>query len=224
MERQLRLRSERLARGEKSIGWKVGLGAPAALQRLHIQAPLIGFLTDRVLLDSGVTVSTNGWSKPAAEPEVAIYLGKDLAGEVDRQSVQNAIIAVGPAIELADVHFPPDDVEMILADNIYNRHVLLGKADSSRAGGVVDGLVGRISCNGEELPLVTDPQGLTGDIIQILSHTANLLHRFGEQPRAGDVIIAGSIIPPLWVEGNMVMEYTLAPIGTIWLSLETIAS
>lgn len=215
MERQLRIRRDRLNSGEKAIGWKVGFGAPAALARLRLDAPLVGFLTDGVLLDPGSTASISGWTKPAAEPEIALHLGKDLAGNADRQSVEAAIAAVGPAIELADVNFPPDDVEMILAENIYNRHVVLGQADPARAGCVLDGLIARISRGASRLPPVTDLQTLTGDIIDIVSHVASLLSLIDEKLRAGEIIIAGSIIPPLQVEHNEDLTYTLEPIDTI---------
>jgi 2-keto-4-pentenoate hydratase len=45
MDRQLTLRQARLDAGETSLGWKVGFGAPAALERLGLDAPLVGFLT-----------------------------------------------------------------------------------------------------------------------------------------------------------------------------------
>ena len=44
---QLGRRRERLDAGEQPLGWKVGFGAPAAMQKLAIQTPLIGFLTDQ---------------------------------------------------------------------------------------------------------------------------------------------------------------------------------
>jgi 2-keto-4-pentenoate hydratase len=94
------------------------------------------------------------------------------------------------------MHFPPDDVEAILAANIYNRHVILGHTDSSRAGCVLNGLSGHISHNGQALPPVTALQALTGDIIDIVSHVADVLAKSGETLRAGDLIITGSIIPP----------------------------
>lgn len=89
--------------------------------------------------------------------------------------------SLGPAIELADVNFPPDDVESILAGNIYNRHVILGQTDSSRAGCNLNGLIGRISYNTEELPSITDLQAFTGDMIDIVSHVAALLFTLGER-------------------------------------------
>ena len=39
--------------GAKQIGWKVGFGAPAALESFKLTAPLVGFLLDRGQLKSG---------------------------------------------------------------------------------------------------------------------------------------------------------------------------
>jgi 2-keto-4-pentenoate hydratase len=219
MEKQLYLRRDRLNAGEKSIGWKVGFGAPAALKRLRLDTPLIGFLTNKTLLPSNATVSIAGWTKPAMEPEIAVFMGKDLTETSNRETTRAAIASLGPAIELADVHFPPNDVEAILAANIYNRHIILGRADSSRAGCVLNGLTGRLSRNGRDMPPVTELQALTGDIIDIVSYVANLLSMLGETLRAGEVIITGSIVPPLWIKSSEEIYYNLDPIDTISINL-----
>ena len=220
MEKLLKLRQGRLDAGEKSIGWKVGFGAPASLEALRLDAPLVGFLTDKVLLDSGSALSIAGWTKPAAEPEIAVYLNRDLPGVSDRETIQAAISAIGPAIEIADVHFPPNDVEAILAGNIYNRHVILGKSDNSRAGCTLDGLVGRIYRNGQEIATVTDLQVLTGNFIGIVQHVANLLASLGQMLRSGDVIITGSIVPPPWIERDEEIRFDLDPIDKLTIRLE----
>src|SRR3989304_5969577 len=126
MKTQLKLRQDRLDAGEKLLGWKVGFGAPAAMERLRIDAPLIGFLTDGTLLRSGTALSLSGWTKPLAQPELAVHIGNDLSEGSDRETTRAAIASIGPAIELADVDFPPEDVEAILAGNVYNRHGILG--------------------------------------------------------------------------------------------------
>lgn len=221
MEKQLQLRRDRLNASEKSIGWKVGFGAPAAMERLQIDAPLIGFLTDKTLLPSGAKLSVANWTKPAVEPEIAVYMGEDIVGKVDRKSAQAAIASIGPAIELADVNFPPDDVEMILAENIYNRHVILGGADASRAGCIMNDLVGHIYHNENEIAATTDLQALTGDIIDIVCHIAGLISALGERLQAGEVIIMGSIIPPIWIESNGEVQYDLDPIDSLSVNIET---
>ena len=212
---QLGRRRERLDAGERPLGWKVGFGAPAAMQKLAIKAPLIGFLTDQALVATGATVSLAGWSKPVAEPEIAVHMSRDLAAGADRDTVKAAIAGLGPAIELADVDRPPDDVEHILAGNIYQRGIVVGPCDASRAGGVVDGLHGHIARNGCAFAQTSDPQALTGDVIGIVRHVADTLAAFGQTLRAGQIIITGSIVPPLWVEAGEEISFRLDPVGSI---------
>lgn len=215
MARQLTRWHERLKAGEKALGWKVGFGAPAAMERLKIQAPLVGFLTDQALLPSGKTVSLSGWSKPVAEPEIAVHIGKDLPGGAGRDKIKAAIAALSPAIELADLDHPPDDVEAILAGNIYQRNLILGPRDASRAGGNLDGLLARVLRNGGEAASTSDPQALTGDLLDIVQHVADMLSAFGERLRAGQIIITGSVVPPLWVEAGEEIAFELAPAGSV---------
>lgn len=219
MEKQLKLRQDRLNSGEKSIGWKVGFGAPASLEHLQLEAPLVGFLTDKTVLQSNADVSLASYVKPAIEPEIAVYMSSDLSEATDRVATRKAIASLGPAIELADVCFPPEKVEAILAGNIYNRHVILGQTDPKRAGGILDGLTSRVTRNGHVMPIPTDLQTLTGNIVDITTHVAGLLSFFGEMLRAGDVIITGSIIPPLWGDHGDEIIYQLEPIDTISIKL-----
>lgn len=215
MAAQFALRRARLAAGEKALGWKVGFGAPAAMEKLHIRAPLIGFLTDRARLASGTTLALAGWVKPVAEPEIAVHMGRDLPGGADADAARAAIAALGPAIELADLDRAPDDVEAILAGNIYQRHVILGPCDASRAGGAVVGLTGRVVRNGRETAVTSDPQALTGDLIDVVRHVADVLAAHGERLRAGHVIICGSIVPPLWMEPEEEIVFELDPVGAV---------
>ncbi len=220
MAAQRALRQRKVAAGERIIGWKVGFGAPAAMRTLRIGSPLIGFLAERARIDSGTAVSLHGWIRPAAEAEVAVYLGSAVPGGADRETAHAAITAIGPAIELADVDSAPDDVERILAGDIYQRHVMLGARDATRAGGRLDGLVARVSRNGAEVASIAGAavQALTGDHIDIVRHVADVLDALGERLGAGQFIITGSITPPLWVQAGESLRFELAPVGSLEVS------
>jgi 2-keto-4-pentenoate hydratase len=214
MEKQLATRRARITAGEKPIGWKVGLGAPPAMERLKIKAPLIGFMMEKSLLANGVAVSLAGWAKPVVEPEVAVHMGKDLAGGADRATAIAAIAGIGPAIELADLNPPPDDVEVALAGNIFHRHVILGKPDTARAGAKLDGLNGHVFRRGALAARQDNVEQLIGEMIGIVIHVAGTLSAYGEELRAGDVIITGSIVPPLFIEPDETeFSYALEPVG-----------
>jgi 2-keto-4-pentenoate hydratase len=74
----LALREQRLAQGERPLGWKVGFGSPAAFERLGTDRPLAGFMLRSGALPDGATVDISGWTNPALELEVAVHIGDDL--------------------------------------------------------------------------------------------------------------------------------------------------
>jgi 2-keto-4-pentenoate hydratase len=215
MRRQSALRAERQQAGARLIGWKVGFGAPATMERLRISGPLVGFLLDRALLPSPARVSLAGWIKPVAEPEIAIHIGRDLAGDANHDAARAAIAALGPAIELADVDGPNDDVEAVLAGDIFQRHVVLGPRDASRAGALLTGLTGRVTRSGRALEVPGDLEANTGRLIDIVRHVAAATAQFADGLRAGQFIIAGSIVPPLFIEPGESVAFELHPIGTV---------
>lgn len=214
MEKQLAVRRARIAAGETPIGWKVGFGAPAAMERFKITAPLVGFMMQKSLVANASAVSFAGWTKPVAEPEVAVHMGKDLPGGADRAATIAAIAGLGPAIELADLNPPPEDIEAVLAGNIFHRHVILGPSDTSRAGAKLDGLAGHVFRRGALAARQDDIQQFIGEMIGIVTHVAGTLAAHGEALRAGDVIITGSIVPPPFIEPDETeFAYALEPVG-----------
>jgi 2-keto-4-pentenoate hydratase len=224
MAAQLAHRRELFSTGQKPLGWKLAFGGPSALERLRTNAPLVGFLMQSAVVPSGSTLSLSNWKKPAAEPEIAVHLGKDLPAASDRRTVMEAIAGLGPAIEVADVNHPSDGVEGTLACNIYQRHVVLGRNDVNRAGGTLAGLTGRVLRNGTEIANVTGGealQALTGELIDIVRHVGDLLAVFGERLQAGQIIIAGSIIPPIWVEAGENIVFDLTPGDTISIRFDS---
>jgi 2-keto-4-pentenoate hydratase len=218
MSAQLSDRRRRLDSGERSLGWKVGFGSADAMERLGIDAPLVGFLTDRSLIDPANGVSLSGWAAPALEPEVAVHVGTDLRAGDDLAAAQSAIAALGPAFELVDIDPPPREVEAILAGNIFQRNVALGAADSSAPAAA---LRGRVTGPGGRRGVVEDPQAVTGDLVGIVRHVADLLGSLGEMLRAGEVVICGSIVSPIAVAPSDVVAYALDPVGGMSIRLDS---
>ncbi len=216
MAAQLEARRARLAQGEKSLGWKVGLGAPASMQKLGTAAPVVGYLLQSGELASGATVSLKDYKKPVAEPEIAVRMARDLGGGATAQDALAAVSSIQPAIEVADLDpMPaPDNLDAVLAGNIFHRHVVLGA--ETRAGGALDGIVSRVNRRGVEFNRTSDPEALTGKLVDIVAYVANLLAAFGERLKAGEVIIIGSITPPVLLEPDeTAFAHALDPIGEV---------
>jgi len=205
-------RSRLLEQGGRTIGWKLGFGAPAWQEKLGLAGPLVGFLPEANRSEPGARISCHGWVNPVAEPEIAVYLDRDV--EVPDR-VAESISGLGPAIELADIDAPPENISEVMAGNIFHRAVILGQPDASRAGGSLVGMRARVTRNGSEVADTADLETLTGDIVSILGHVAGLLLAAGERLRAGEVVIAGSVIPPVPVRPEDEIIFELVPLSPI---------
>lgn len=202
MGKQMATRNAALTAGGKRLGWKAGFGAPPALVKFALDGPLVGYLMQSGRLDSGASVSLKGWAQPIAEPEIAVHMGTDLAPGADEAAARAAIAGIGPAFELVDLTFPPEDVEAVLAGNIFQRHVVLGSVDRARAGANIEGLAGRVLCDGAEIAATTTLEANTGRIIDVVRRVAVMAAQFADGLKAGDVIITGSVVRPIPIEAT----------------------
>lgn len=194
----LGLRAAVLSAGVEPLGWKLGFGAPAALERLGTDRPLVGFLTRDRLLARGASVDVSGWTTPLLEAEVAAHIDHAVAADASPSEALAAVSGWSLAIELADLDVPPTDVEEVLAGNIFHRHVLLGPvwADLPPDPAV------SVLRDGEEVASTSTPYELTGPLGTILAATASTLAACGASLGAGDVVITGSVVPPIDVSGG----------------------
>ncbi len=222
LRRQMALRHERLGRGEERLGWKVGFGAPASLELLGITAPLVGFLTDATLRPDGATVDTSTWDRGVVEFEVAVYIGADLAVGADATDARSAVAAVGPAIELANIDLTPgpEAVAEILAGNIFHEVLILGRPDPGRAGLDISGLEARVIVDGADYAATSELEALTGRYPEVVATVATTLATQGERLRAGDVIITGSVFPPVPVGVGRHFEFRLHPLTALSVTVK----
>jgi 2-oxo-3-hexenedioate decarboxylase len=207
--------SERAQRGGRHLGWKVGFGTAQAMVKLGIPAPLVGHLVAGAQLDSGATVAIGGWDAPTLEPEVAVHLAADVDASGGRDAVVAALAGLGAAIELVDLDPDADDPEDILARNIFQRAVLLGPVQDVRD---THDLHLRVLVDGEEAVDTADITAATGDVFDAVASVAATLEAAGERLRAGDVVIAGSIVPALALEPGQEIAMELEPLGRLEVS------
>jgi len=210
MAAQLAERRRRLEAGARPLGWKVGFGAPAAMRTLGIGQPLIGYLLRSALLPSGSDIVCANFTRLAVEPEIAVHLGTDLGTGEDRAGTAAAIAGLGPAIEVADVAFPPDSgPEAILAGNVYQTGVVLGQCDPSRAGARLAGLAAAVSVDGVAVEVPADLEANTGPILDVVATVADTLAAMGECLCTGEIILVGSLVAPLFPGAGTTFDYTL---------------
>ena len=193
-------RRELLAQSAEPIGWKVGFNISVAQQKLGIDAPLAGFLTTDGLLESGAEVSLSD-GPVVVESEVAVELGDDA----------RSIAALLPALEVAD---PPDldqDVETILAGNIFHRAVAFGPRVDAREPGAA-----RILVNGKVEHEVA-PAETAAHLEDMVEAVRRRLLAADEDLVPGDRIITGVIAPPHAAHPGDRVQLELEALGVVEL-------
>jgi 2-keto-4-pentenoate hydratase len=190
-----------LAKSAEPIGWKVGFNNPAIQAQLGIDAPLAGFLTSNGFREDGAGWSLGSEGEVIVESEVAVELGDDA----------RSVVALLPALEVAD---PPDlgqDVETILAGNIFHRAVAFGPRVETGAPGAA-----RILVNGE-LQHTVDAERAGADLDAMVAAVAARLEAAGEQLSPGERIITGILAPPHTPEPGDVVRLELEAVGGVEL-------
>jgi 2-keto-4-pentenoate hydratase len=132
---------------------------------------------------------------------VAVELGEDA----------RSIVALLPALELAD---PPDldqDVETILAGNIFHRAVAFGPRVETGSPGAA-----RILVNGEEQHAV-DAEWAGANLEEMVDAVARRLEAADERLRPGDRIITGILAPPHKAQAGDTVRLELETVGGVEL-------
>jgi len=207
MAAQAQARAELLDGGARPIGWKAGLGVAAAMAKVGTTAPVTGFLTSATLLDAGDRAAIDGWSAPTFEPELAVRVGRDVAGDATAEAVRAAIDAVAPAIELVDLG-TPDDLEAVLAGDIFHRAFAIGAWTTVP---LPDARL-RVSVGDEVRADDVDPSAVLGDLVEVVRAIAAQAALSAGGLRAGELVITGSAIPAVALTGPATLSVAL--VGT----------
>jgi 2-keto-4-pentenoate hydratase len=189
-------RREILAQGAEPIGWKIGFNVPQIQEKLGIDRPLAGFLTSDSLIE-------DEWDEYpiVVESEVAVEIGDD----------GRSIVAMLPALELAD---PPDlelGLEQILAGNIFHRAVAFGPRVETREPGAA-----RILVNGEEQHSLSAEQTVA-NLDAMVDVVGGRLRDAGEELQPGDRIITGVLAPPHEAAAGDTVRLELESLGSVEL-------
>ena len=213
----------RLARGEKRIGWKMGLTSQAKRDQMGLKSSIYGYLTDAMQIFSPGKFSLEGHIHPKIEPELIFKMKHELSGQVTRAEALAACAGVAPALEILDSRFKgfkyfslPD----VVADN----------ASSSMLVFDPRGFVDPSSLDLENLDLKMFASGIlaqearsseiSGDPVESLVQLVALLHERGETLESGSLVLAGAATTAIALEKGL--KVTLEVTGLNSISLDVL--
>jgi 2-keto-4-pentenoate hydratase len=204
-------------------GFKVGATARTMQDYLGLPGPLAGFIPEGGLHGSGSTLAYAGFVAPGVECEIAVHLGRDLqAGPCTTAQAAEAVDGVMAAIELVELRYPDlaaFGAPLLVADQVFHAAAVLGAPEASWRALDLDALVGRILVDGEERGHGLG-RDLLGGPLRVLAWLAasEEVAAFGGL-RAGQVIMLGSVTPPIWLDGPCQVEVLFPPLEPVTITL-----
>ena len=188
---QERLVERRVGRGEKLIGYKMGLTSRAKMIQMGVDQMAWGRLTDAMLVEDGGEIDIKDYVHPRVEPELAFLIGKPLEGRVSMAAAMATVEAIAPAMEIIDSRYK--DFKFDLADVI---------ADNSSSAGLVIGPWSHPDWDYRNLGVIMEFDGAPvqiGSTAAILGHPARVLVTIarmltgaGRRLEPGMVVMAGA--------------------------------
>ncbi len=207
----------RISRGEKVVGKKIGLTSKSMQRLLGVNEPDYGHLMDTMLINEGEYVDTKQLIQPKVEAEIAFILKDDLKGPgVTVADVLRATEGVMPALEIIDSRIKGWKIKIqdTIADNASAaRFVLGGKMTSVKD---IDlRLVGMVfEVNGEIVSTAAGASVMGNPAIAV-AWLANKLADYGTYLKAGEIILAGSLIAAVDVKPGDTVKATFDRLGSV---------
>ena len=176
----------RKRRGEKIVGYKMGLTSEAKRRQMSLGAPIYGVLTDAMRVSELVRVADG--VHPKIEPEIAFVTARELHGKVTRDEAFAALQSVAPALEILDSRFAGFkyfSLTDVVADNCSSWRFAIGPLLPPRA---VNGLQIRMSVDGK-LVQEADSNAISGHPLDSL---VQLVAMLPHPLPAGSIVLAGA--------------------------------
>ena len=199
-------------RGEKIIGKKIGLTNKVIQQAFGVNEPDYGYITNKMLVSSEVKVDE--LIQPRIEAEIAFFLTEDL-NDANRAKILKSVFAI-PALEIVDSRIKDWKVKIqdTIADNASIARVVLGnklipiKELNLQLIGMVFKRNGKIISTGVGANVMGNP-------ILALEWLIRKLAELNDYLKAGEIVLAGSLIIPMTVNVNDTFEAEFYALGCV---------
>ncbi|MBB4301284.1 2-oxo-3-hexenedioate decarboxylase [Rhodobium orientis] len=182
--------SRRIQRGERRVGFKMGLTSRVKMEQVGVSEVIWGRLTDAMRVEEGGVLDMAGYVHPRVEPEIAYLMKKPLAGDVSPMEALAAVEAVAPALEIIDSRY--ENFKFALGDVV---------ADNSSSSGFVVGGWHAPDTDVANLGIIMKFDGrpveigstaaILGNPIRSLVAAARMVARSGERLEPGYIVLAG---------------------------------
>lgn len=214
---QMSIINEKLSKGNKVVGKKIGLTSNGMQKLLGVNEPDYGHLLDNMIIPEGGVCPRDELLNPKVEGEIAFILKHDLKGPgITIADVYRATEGVFPAIEIVDSRIINWQIKIqdTIADNASSARFVLG----SRMYDIKDldlRCIGMyIEKNGSPYNSGTGVEVL-GSPAMSVAWLANKLSEYDIPLKAGEIILSGAITAAAAAERNDIFYVHFDKLGTV---------
>lgn len=202
--------------GATLIGYKVGLTSLAMRRSSKIDEPDFGYLFQHFLHPDGATLNHADFCVPRVELELAFVLKDTLHGpNVSMLDVMRATEYIVPAIEIIDARVDePRKIFDTIADNGAGAGLILG-GRPVRPHDVDLRMVPGILSRNAEIEETGVSCGVMGHPANAVAWLANKLYDINVQLQAGQILLAGSSVRPVWAQPHDTLRADFGDLGTV---------
>ena len=181
--------------GQTVVGAKLGLTSAAKQQRMQVDQPIVGFLTDAMRVEAdGLADASRGWAQPRIEPEIAFVTATAISSPLTLTEAARVVDAVSVAAEVIDSRYEgyrfrlPD----VVADNTSAAGFLLGHPVRLTDLDDLVGIRGELEVDGQVVDTATGA-AILGHPLLALVQLSEHLGRQGQTLPAGSIVLAGAL-------------------------------
>jgi len=207
---------QRIARGEKFVGLKLGFTSFAKMEQMGVHDMIWGRLTDAMWYKSGDELPMEKFIHPRAEPEIAFLLKKDLDREISLDEIPEYIQACAPAIEVIDSRYEnfKFSLEDVIADNCSSSAFVLGAWQPLPDS--LNDLEISLSFDKEVMQCDSSNAILDNPYLSICN-ASRLAAKYKQTFKAGHILLAGAATPAVFIESGKKITAKVASLGSCTL-------
>lgn len=120
--------NNRLDRGEKIVGYKLGFTSKAKMEQMGVHDMIWGRLTNTMEIKPNETTDLKNYIHPRVEPEIAFLVKKDIDKQITEEEISDYYEALAPALEIIDSRYKnfKFSLEDVVADNCSSIGFVIG--------------------------------------------------------------------------------------------------
>lgn len=211
----------RHARGERTVGLKMGLTSEAKRQQMGLDSPVFGELTDAMQVKDRGVFRLGGSIHPKIEPEIAFEIGRPLSGKVSLEEAAAACTRAFAAMEILDSRyrdFKYFSLPDVVADNSSSSHFVVAAEGRPLQGLSLESLPIVMEVNGETKQTAVG-SAISGHPLRSVVQLCELLAQRGRSLPAGSIVLAGAATVAEVLKPGDRVRTTIGGLGSVEVSV-----